>query len=148
MIDKKAFKKTLADGLRVLGFQSYSNGWKYSTDELTIFFEPQKSSYDQTYFLNVYIRLTAGESAEDWHVNCRVERLLNIESSHLDLLKVDAAEWVPEDHESRLADFVKGEIVPKLNQLLTVDGLRQAWRSGQMKGCLVHRELKILFEMS
>lgn len=140
MIDKRGFRYIVDAALKKAGYERRSGAWYLLSSEVVAVFEPQKSNYDNTYFINIglYLRGLGSETEPKerlCHIRCRVEDLIDVDPELFDL---DSPAWSAAEHAAEIGRILGQNVLPRINQFLQFDGLQAAHIAGVFRGCFVH----------
>lgn len=145
MIDRKTFKKAIAQPLERAGFIKRGQSWHFAGKDAQVVFNVEKSDWSEEYHLHAGIWLHALGQADFpeyflCHLYYPAESLLP-EQEELILTATDLNES-SQELLSRLAEMIEGQLVPLLRDLTDEAHLRLLFAQGRLDDGLVRREAR------
>jgi len=140
MIDKKAFKKTIAEALEGNGFVKKGQSWYYDGKDVLIVFNLQKSDWDELYYINLGFWLNAfGKSTFPQHNHCHLDfRAESLFPDKRDLLLASCSLVKSNDALLKdLSSFLADRLVPFLLECTDEVKLRELMSQGKLRQGLV-----------
>ncbi|KAF0144252.1 MAG: hypothetical protein FD156_1937 [Nitrospirae bacterium] len=145
MINKKEFKKAIAEPLRASGFLSRGQTWYLDGQDAIAIINIQKYEYSEMYFINVAFWLKAlgymeFPPAHKCHLDFRVESLF---PQHRELLIASCTlTEADEDNVRWLKAFIVDELVPFCRECLQQSQLKIFYKEGRFLEGMVRKEAK------
>jgi hypothetical protein len=142
MIDKNAFRKTIATTLNTKGFvKKGGQSWYLQGKDSIIVFNLQKSDWDETYYINIGIWVKAlGESLFPLHNHCHlVYRVENLFPKQRELIiKGCTLEKSNIKHLNKLSIFIESQLAPFLQECTNEERLKELFSQGALENGLVN----------
>jgi hypothetical protein len=145
MIDKKDFRKAVADPFKQAMYVKKGQSWYLDGEDAVIVVNFQKSNFNEEYFMNIGIWLKAFGVAlfpkeNLCHLSFRVERLFpedwEIVRNGLSLEKANQQTLLD------LSEFIKLKLIPFLEDCTKKHKLVEFMATGRFKSGLINKEAK------
>ncbi len=145
MIDRKTFKKAIAQPLERGGFIKRGPSWHFAGKDAQIVFNVEKSDWSEVYHVNAGIWLHALGQADfpayyQCHLYYAAESLLP-EHEELILTAADLEEC-SQELLARLCELLETKLVPLLKELTDETRLRELFAQGRLEDGMVLREAR------
>lgn len=148
MIDKKSFKKAIAQPLEKAGFRKKGQTWYLIGQDTVVSLELQKSDWWELYFIEVSIQITPSKSDEfppktDYLFNHRLGHLFPNEQEMI--IKGSSLDKGDTESLAVLSRFIESDVIPFLKECVSFDNLKEKLRAGVFrKGLITVKAKEIL----
>ncbi|HEX5751171.1 MAG TPA: DUF4304 domain-containing protein [Archangium sp.] len=151
MKDSTSLNRTvMARELRKADYKGRANTWHKPCQDTILVVNLQKSQYGDVHYINlgVWVRLL-GENEAPKEYQCHIrQRATSLRTEKAKALEqalnfVDTA-MSPEEREALIAEFMRTEAIPFLESIATMEGIRTAVETQQLRGGMVPERLRDL----
>lgn len=145
MINKKVFKKAIADPFERVAYVKRGHSWYLDGEDSVIVVNLQKSDFGEEYFMNIGIWIkTLGQALfpkqNQCHLSCRVERLFPEDQEMIwNGLSLDKANL---QALLDLSEFISLKLIPFLNDCTQKHKLTEFMTLGRFKSGLISKEAR------